>query len=34
MSYRALITRLIELVLERHAQDGALRSAAAPGSSG
>ncbi|QNH19393.1 D-alanine--D-alanine ligase [Xanthomonas sp. GW] len=33
LSYRALITRLIELALERHAQDAALRSAVAlPGS--
>ncbi|MCC4597012.1 D-alanine--D-alanine ligase [Xanthomonas campestris pv. phormiicola] len=33
LSYRALITRLIELALDRHAQDAALRSAVAlPGS--
>jgi D-alanine-D-alanine ligase len=33
LSYRALITRLIELALERHAQDAALRSAVTlPGS--
>jgi len=34
LSYRALITRLVELALERHAQDAALRSAvtlSAPG---
>jgi len=30
MSYQQLITRLIELALERHAQDSALKSTITP----